>query len=52
MHILAGRGRLVGDDGSSFELAPGAVIVVGDGWSGTWEIEATVRKEYVIWRTD
>lgn len=51
MFILAGKGRLIEDSGAEIALEPGATIITPDGWSGTWEIEETVRKKYVIWKT-
>ncbi len=51
MHVVEGRGILTSADGTVHEIRPGALIVTPDGWSGTWEIEETVRKEYVVWKT-
>jgi uncharacterized cupin superfamily protein len=48
-HVIAGRGTLVSDSGEVTELVPGAVVVTPEGWTGTWTIEQTLRKLYVIW---
>jgi uncharacterized protein len=46
--IIRGEGDLVRDDGSTFPLYPGAVIVLEDGWSGRWVIRRDVTKSYAI----
>jgi uncharacterized cupin superfamily protein len=51
MHILAGDATLHGDDGTSVELRPGVSIVTPDGYTGRWEIRATIRKIYTVWNT-
>jgi uncharacterized cupin superfamily protein len=51
MHILAGDATLYGDDGTSVELRPGVSIVAPDGFTGRWEIRATIRKIYTVWKT-
>jgi uncharacterized cupin superfamily protein len=48
-HVVGGRGTLVSDSGEVTELVPGAVVVTPEGWTGTWTIEQTLRKLYVIW---
>jgi uncharacterized cupin superfamily protein len=35
-------------DGSRHEIRPGLVRWFPDGWRGTWEVDATVRKLYVM----
>ncbi len=51
MLFLAGEATIAGDDGITYEIAPGVLIVTPDGWQGRWEIRTTVRKVYTIWRT-
>jgi uncharacterized protein len=50
MQFVSGRGRIV--HGSSVtEIGPGVVLFTPDGWTGTWEVEETVRKIYVLHQT-
>ena len=51
MHFVAGEATITSADGTSYEIRPGSVFIAPDGWSGTWEIRATVRKVYTIWKT-
>jgi uncharacterized protein len=51
MYFLAGAGTLTTADGTVHELRPGVVLVAPDGWRGTWDITATVRKVYTIWKS-
>lgn len=44
--IISGEASIVDDDGTRHELRPGVVMVLPDGWSGTWEIRQTIRKTY------
>lgn len=46
--ILAGRGSIHGDDGTSAQLEPGSLLVLPIGWRGTWVITETMRKTYVV----
>jgi uncharacterized cupin superfamily protein len=32
-------------------ITPGVVMLCPDGWSGTWDVRATVRKTYAIVKT-
>jgi uncharacterized cupin superfamily protein len=41
--VLAGDGFVVGADGTRHEFAPGSVIALPSGWSGTWDIRRTLR---------
>ena len=41
--VLAGDGSVAGDDGTRHELAPGGVLALPSGWSGTWDIRSPVR---------
>jgi uncharacterized protein len=46
--LVAGRMTVTPDDGEPTVVATGDVAVFPRGWSGTWEIEETVRKVYAI----
>ena len=47
-HILCGVSIVTGDDGTIFRLAAGDNLILRPGFSGTWEVIETTRKEYVI----
>lgn len=51
MHFIAGRGTITDEDGTRHDFGPGSVHYYGDGWKGTWTVEETVRKVYVITKT-
>jgi uncharacterized cupin superfamily protein len=51
MLFLSGEATIVSDDGTKYEIGPGALVVTPDGWRGRWEIRHTVRKVYTIWHT-
>ena len=46
--ILAGRVRLVSDDGATREFGPGEAFVVPSGFTGVWETLEPLRKIYAI----
>lgn len=46
--MLAGRARLVSDDGSSETYGPGEAFVIPKGFSGVWETLEPCRKIYAI----
>ena len=48
MHFVAGHGWITDADGSRHEIVPGFVRLFPDGWRGTWDVDATVRKVYVL----
>jgi uncharacterized cupin superfamily protein len=48
-HLLEGRVRLVGADGTAAEFGPGDAWVIPSGWRGTWETLEAARKYYVIY---
>ena len=50
MHVVEGAAELQGDDGTTWRVSPGTVLVVPDGWVGTWVVEKTVVKSYAIFR--
>lgn len=48
-HLLAGRLRLVGDDGDERTYAAGDSFVVPAGFRGTWEVLEPARKLYAVY---
>lgn len=48
VHIVAGKMTVTPDGGLPTEIGPGDVAVFPRGWSGTWQIQQTIRKVYVI----
>lgn len=48
-HLLEGRVRLCGDDGSVREFVAGDAWVIPAGFSGTWETLEAARKHYAIY---
>lgn len=48
--VLAGHATIHFDNGLSFELRPGAVLLTPAGTTGRWVVHDTVRKAYVIIR--
>jgi uncharacterized cupin superfamily protein len=46
--VLEGRGKLIDGSGTEHELRPGIMQVIPPGSTGTWVIEETIRKSYVI----
>jgi uncharacterized cupin superfamily protein len=48
-HLLSGRVRLHGDDGSEVLLEAGQSFVVPAGFTGLWEVLETARKLYAIY---
>lgn len=50
--FLAGSLEVEDSDGSVRVLSPGDVLILQDGWSGTWRILETVRKVAFIQYTD
>lgn len=51
MYVLSGEATVTGTDGDRHELRPGSVLVEPDGWTGEWEIRATIRKVSVVTQT-
>ncbi|MUL81151.1 MULTISPECIES: cupin domain-containing protein [unclassified Mycolicibacterium] len=47
-HIISGSGTVVGEDGTSADIGPGTLLVLPRGWRGTWFVNETIRKTYVI----
>ncbi|MCY7313644.1 MAG: cupin domain-containing protein [Pseudoxanthomonas sp.] len=48
-HLLAGRVRMRGDDGSDTTVAAGDSFVIPAGFAGTWEVLEPARKLYAIY---
>lgn len=46
--ILQGRSVITSDDGTEYPLAAGDSFILRPGFSGTWEVIETTRKDYVI----
>jgi len=47
VHILRGEATITDEDGTVRTLVPGTAVVLPLGWSGRWDITATIRKLYV-----
>lgn len=47
VHILRGAATITDAGGSVRELVAGSAVVLPLGWSGRWDITATIRKLYV-----
>jgi uncharacterized cupin superfamily protein len=50
MHVVEGAAELRGHDGTTWRVSPGTVLVVPDGWIGTWVVEEDVVKSYAIFK--
>lgn len=48
-HMLAGRVRIVGDDGSERIVAAGDSFVIPAGFSGLWDVLEPARKLYAVY---
>lgn len=48
-HMLAGRVRLTGDDGTREEFTTGDSFVIPAGFQGTWEVLEPARKLYAVY---
>jgi uncharacterized protein len=48
-HMLAGRVRIVGDDGSETIVAAGDSFVIPAGFGGIWEVLEPARKLYAVY---
>lgn len=47
-HILEGHSIVTEEGGEPMELRPGDRLVLRPGFTGTWEVVETTRKDYVI----
>ena len=48
VHLIEGRITITPDGGAPVTLTPGDAFVVEPGFTGTWKIEAPVRKHFCI----
>jgi uncharacterized cupin superfamily protein len=48
-HLLAGRVRLLADDGNETLLAAGDSFVIPAGFAGVWEVLERARKLYAVY---
>ena len=48
MYFIAGSGVITDADGTRHEFGPGFIHHYPNGWTGTWQVDETVRKFYVI----
>lgn len=48
-HMLAGKVRIVGDDGSETIVAAGDSFVIPAGFSGIWDVLEPARKLYAVY---
>jgi uncharacterized protein len=46
--LLAGRSVVTPDNGLPIALGPGDTLILEPGFTGTWTVEETTRKTYVI----
>ena len=51
MHFVAGRGTITDGEGVVTKIGPGVVMLCPDGWTGTWQVDETVRKTYAVVKT-
>lgn len=47
-HIVSGEGTVTHDDGTTLRYGPGDAFVLRPGFRGTWRVDLTTRKHYVI----
>jgi uncharacterized cupin superfamily protein len=43
VYVMSGEATVTGDDGSTRTLAPGSVLALPLGWTGTWRVDALIR---------
>lgn len=46
--ILSGSATVTGVDGVSADVGPGSLLVLPQGWAGTWVVRERIRKTYVL----
>jgi uncharacterized protein len=51
-HIIEGRATITTEGGAAEEIGPGDVLVLPEGWRGTWDIHEPIRKFYALQRFD
>jgi uncharacterized protein len=47
-YIVSGRAVLESDDHVITHIGPGSMLVLPDGWSGTWKVHERLEKMFVI----
>ena len=47
-YVIAGRGRLISEEGEIREFAVGDAVIIPAGFKGTFEVIDTLTKHYVI----
>jgi uncharacterized cupin superfamily protein len=52
VHLLRGEATITDADGAVRQLVAGSAVVLPRGWSGRWDITATIRKLYVTIEAD
>jgi uncharacterized cupin superfamily protein len=50
--ILEGAGEMIEESGETQRLEPGFVVTLPDGWRGSWSVEQTLRKVFVMIQLD
>lgn len=48
IHLLAGAGQLIDEDGVALELGPGVTVLMQPGWKGRWVVHETITKVYTV----
>lgn len=46
--VLSGAGRLIDDEGTITELAPGITVLMRPGWCGRWIVDETLTKAFTV----
>lgn len=47
-HIISGSAEVKGEDGTSADIEPGSLLILPQGWRGTWTVRETVRKSFIL----
>jgi uncharacterized cupin superfamily protein len=47
-YIVSGRATLRDAAGGVTEISAGSILVLPDGWNGTWEVHEPVQKMFVM----
>ncbi|ABL80153.1 protein of unknown function DUF861, cupin_3 [Nocardioides sp. JS614] len=50
VHIVDGAAELRGEDGTVWKVGPGTLLVIPDGWVGTWHVTKPITKSFAIFR--
>jgi uncharacterized protein len=46
--VISGRATVTSDEGTVQEISAGSMVVLPDGWSGTWQVHETIRKSATL----